>query len=423
MKNWINCVRLCAAFAFAGCHCAWAQNLPPGSDLAALLALAQDNNPELASLRFEASAAQARVTQADALPDPRLRIELQDLTRGGTQGATLTPNQVGSTKYTLMQDIPWFGTRDLRRESAQHSAQSAESQTQGLWLDLAARIKDTYAQIYFLHHSEILVLETQSLLAQLERIALIRYANGLAPQQDAIRAQTAQSELRNELLSLRSERRQAEARLNTLLARPPRTLLSPPQTLRPLPAPEQLDYATLEPRVLSNNPLLATEDQRAQAAEKNSQLALKNRFPTVTLGISPTQYQDSFREWGLMLEMNIPLQQSNRRAQERELQAMADAAHARRESMAQQVLAELSDNLTALDSARHTEELVRNALQVQAALTLQAALAGYETGRVDFATVLDAQRQTRQARQTELMAQVEGQKRLAQIERLLGEDL
>jgi len=50
-------------------------------------------------------------------------------------------------------------------------------------------------------------------------------------------------------------------------------------------------------------------------------------------------------------------------------------------------------------------------------------LAGYETGKVDFATLLDAQKQIRQARQNQIKAQAEAQMRLAEIEKLLGDDL
>jgi outer membrane protein TolC len=56
-------------------------------------------------------------------------------------------------------------------------------------------------------------------------------------------------------------------------------------------------------------------------------------------------------------------------------------------------------------------------------LNFKAALAGYETGKLDFATLLDAQRQIRKARLDSLKAQGEMQIRLAEIERLLGEDL
>ena len=84
---------------------------------------------------------------------------------------------------------------------------------------------------------------------------------------------------------------------------------------------------------------------------------------------------------------------------------------------------DLNENIAALQSAQQTESLVTSSLLPQAELTLQAALVGYETGKLDFATVLDAQRQIRQAKQSRIKAQAEGQARLAQIERLLGEDL
>lgn len=124
-----------------------------------------------------------------------------------------------------------------------------------------------------------------------------------------------------------------------------------------------------------------------------------------------------------MVEVNIPLQQGSRRAQERESEAMLSAAKARRDVTANQVLAELSEYLAGIDAARHTEDLVTNSLLPQADLTFRAALAGYETGKVDFATLLDAQRQIRQARKDQIKARSEMQIRLAQIEKLLGEDL
>jgi len=117
------------------------------------------------------------------------------------------------------------------------------------------------------------------------------------------------------------------------------------------------------------------------------------------------------------------LWQGTRRAQEREALAMRDAAEARRNATANQVAADLSDNLLALQGAQQTEALVSNSLLPQAELSLQSALAAYEAGKVDFATVLDAQRQIRQAKQSRIKALAEGQARLAQIERLLGEDL
>jgi outer membrane protein TolC len=395
----------------------------PGADVESLLAVAKANNPDVASMRFDALAAQQRVEQADALPDPRFKLELQDVTKMGAQNPTLLPSDVGSTRYTFTQEFPWFGTRALKREQAEATVQGAEAQVQTVWADVAARIKLGFAQLYFLQRNAHLGQEVLGLMQRLEQMARSRYAGGLAPQQDAIRAQTEQTAMQGELIALQTELRTNQSRMNALLARPMLAPLAEPLSLRPLPSADKLDFVALEQRARARNPQLAAEEAKLKAADKGQELALKGRYPSIMLGLAPTQFQSDFKTWDLMLEMNIPLWQGTRRAQEREALAMRDGAEARRNAAVNQVLADLSENVLALQSAQQTEALVSNKLLPQAELSLQSALAGYEAGKVDFATVLDAQRQIRQAKQSRIKAQAEGQARLAQIERLLGEEL
>ena len=76
-----------------------------------------------------------------------------------------------------------------------------------------------------------------------------------------------------------------------------------------------------------------------------------------------------------------------------------------------------------MQAARRVEDLASTSLLPQAELTLQAALAGYETGKVDFAAVLDAQRQIRKAKEDLVRARVLQEMRRADIERAIGEEL
>ena len=124
-----------------------------------------------------------------------------------------------------------------------------------------------------------------------------------------------------------------------------------------------------------------------------------------------------------MIEFNIPLQQSSRRAMERESESMLSAARARKEAVANQVLSELAENLSGIEAARRTETLATTSLLPQTELTFNSALAAYENGKVDFATLLEAQQQIRKARLNQIKAQAEAQIRLAEIEKLLGEEL
>jgi outer membrane protein TolC len=395
-----------------------------GSNLAGLLDYAREHNPEFATSRYEADAAQQRVQPASALPDPVLRTELQNITNQGTdKGTSLLPSQVGSTKYTLMQSVPWFGKRDLQREVAEAQAAQTDGRVTATWADLSGNIKSVYAQYYYLSGSERLTRETLELMTSLEQVAQTRYANGLAAQQEVIRAQVAQTGLRSELLALENEQHHAMGRLNTLLSRPAMAALAEPASLRRLPAPAQIDYAVLEQKLRARNPQLLIADARKDEAEKSRDLAYANRYPGFTLGVAPTQVGSSIKTWDLMVEFNIPLQQGRRRAQEYEADAMLAASESRKQALLNQMLADLSESVSGLETARRTESLTETQLLPQAELTYRSALTGYENGKVDFATLLDAQRQILNARQQQLKAQLEAQLRMAEIERLLGEDL
>ncbi len=419
-------VLACALTLGVALGAAMAQTGPaewPGARVQDLLTLARSNNPEYASMRYEAQAAQERIMPAGALPDPRLRTELMDITRGGTQNPTLLPSNAGSVRLTLMQDVPWFGKRGLKTDMASLEAQASQSRAQATWFELAARIKTAQAQRYYLHGNQQLAQEILDLMTQLERVAQTRYANGLTQQQDVIRAQVEQTTMRSELVNMQSDIAQLDARLNGWLARDAQAPLALPDAPNLMPVATKLDSASLAERVRQRNPQLFSEQARAQAAEKNRDLSLRNRYPDFNFGLSPTVAQGGGTEWALMVELNIPLQQGSRRAQEREAQAMLDAARARTEALANQVLADLAQNQAALEAAQRTEQLVTHSLLPQAELTLRSAMAAYENGKLDFATLLDAQRQVRQARQSQLKARFEAQMRLAEIEKLTGEDV
>lgn len=168
-----------------------------GSDLPGLLDYARAQSPELAAMRQETAAASARIQPAGALPDPVLRVELENLNNYGTSNApSLLPWKVGDTKYTLMQAIPLWGKRELRRQVATADAQQASAREEASWRELAGRIKAAYAQYYLAAGNERITRQVGDLLARMEQLAQARYAGGLAAQQDAIRAQLEQTALR-----------------------------------------------------------------------------------------------------------------------------------------------------------------------------------------------------------------------------------
>ncbi|HAJ72585.1 MAG TPA: TolC family protein [Methylophilaceae bacterium] len=396
---------------------------PIGANVQELLHWADEHNPELAAMRYETDAASERIAPAGALPDPLLRVELQDFAgRDAPDGFNPLPGKGNGTKYTLMQSFPLWGKRDLRREVATAQLEQFKGHRLVSVAETHARIKNAYALYFQTVGLKKLNEKILTLLGDLESVTRVRYASGLVPQQDAIRAQVEKTTLQSEIISLEAEQEQAKARLNAILGRAQDAPLSELPALRHLP-PEKLDSAGLQQKAIRNSPQLATQSAEISVADANKRLIEKNRYPDLTLGIAPTQRGSNISSWEAMVEVNIPIRLDTRRSQENEATAMLIAARERRSGVENQVIGELQENIVAFEAAEKQGQLITYTLLPQAELTFRSALAGYENGKVDFATLLDAQKAIRLARQGQLKMRVEQEIRLAEIEKMIGEDL
>jgi outer membrane protein, heavy metal efflux system len=419
----LQCCLLAAALAAAANDSRAQPNLPGsvelGSTLKGVLAFVEARNPELRAMTFESDAAQQRLRGAGALPDPVIQMELRDIP---FSEPTLSPANAGNTRYALRQMYPLGGKRELRREIAAAEASVTDAKRGAAIAETRMRAKVAYSQYWYAAQAQRVTDGLRSLMADLEQVARSRYSSGLTPQQDVIKAQTELTSLRTDLVMLGSERRQAAARLNGVLARPADAPLADPRELRPLPS-RAFDFVSLVKTAGDRSPTLAMNSAQITAADRNAQLMRASRIPDLGVGLAVIQQGTRLTDYEVMLEVNIPWQTDVIRASVNEAQAMSDAATARREATAAQLQSELGQNWASLDALREQGEIVRSTLLPQVQLTFESALSSYQTGRVDFSTLLDAQRQVRRTQLDLLKIELEQQMRLAEIERIVGEDL
>ena len=392
---------------------------PPGRSVDELLAYARQNNPELRMSAMEAQAAQSRVASASALPDPRFQIEMMDVNNAGSGGSTsLLPGEVGATRYALIQPLPFWGKRGLRGEVAAAQAAQSETARDALALDIEMNIKSAYAR-YWQAVGQLRILdETLVLLDAVERQALSRYGVGLVPQQDVLRAQSELTSLKLDRVDAERRRRDAVARINALLPRPADAPLAEPAALPTMPP--ALALPTLWAEVQDRSPELARERHAVIAAEKGRALSYRNRYPDFSVGLRDNRPKSGIETWDVMLEVNIPLQQGSRRAQEGESEHRLESARARVAAVESRLQGRLGQAHAAYEASGDKVRLLRDTLLPQSRATLAAAQAGYETGRVNFNTLLDAERQILRVRLSLLDAEAEQATRLAEIEQLVG---
>ncbi len=364
-----------------------APQTPPGQDIDSLHEWLRSHNPELRALAAEAEAARARIQPAGALPDPAASITFREL---DPDRPWRIPGREGEIAYSIRQRFPLWGKRELARTAATQEANAIELDRSTVVRELLAEAETAYVR-YWHADQAIAVLDRRiALLRQMEELAGVRYALGLAAQQDAILAQVEETRMQRERIERTATKRQASAALNAILGRSADAPLSQPAGIPALPLRSEGLSGVLRALEQGGHPAIEANEARAQAARTDVELQRRNRLPDLTLGVGAMRRAGGLQSMELMLEVEIPLQQRARRERERESRLLEDAALARVEAIRSALAGEATIAWTQWTSARERRELTERTLLPQADAAFHSALASYQVGEVDFGTLLEA---------------------------------
>lgn len=421
-RIWAVMLVLWAGGAQAGGHGQHGASHPQavGATVDELITLVKQLNPELAAAALEADAAAARAAGAGRLMDPKLLVEFKDI---GRNAPSYTPRRIGDTIYSLRQELPFWGKRGLQREIAEADSQQAQRLRERVEADLIARVK----VVYFLYHQAHLEGDQNRALlpvvGDVVQASQLRYAQGMASQQESISAELQRATLQSELVRIDADRRKARFRLNALLRRPAEAPLVEEPHPRPIPPAAKLQPALLAERAKERNPELRALRAALRGADKRVDLAGKQFWPDAEVGVGVMERNGVVDGYEAMAQINIPLQWDAKRADQREARANAAAQRERIAALEYQVEAAVHEACLELETARRQEKILQGTSLPQADTGLQAAVKGYEVGKADFNQVLDSVQRLRNTQVLQLRTQLAQQTSLAELEKLLGEDL
>jgi outer membrane protein TolC len=179
----------------------------------------------------------------------------------------------------------------------------------------------------------------------------------------------------------------------------------------------------LRTALLDHSPDLARDQAAIEMARADQALTLRDRYPDFDLGVRDSRPKNGTQSWDVMLTMTIPLQQSARRSREAESGYKMEAAQVAREATRAKLVGRLGQALAGYEGSRDQATMLRGTLLPQSRANLKAAQAGYETGQVNFNTLIQAERQILKTRLDLLNAETETAVRLSELEQLTGSAL
>jgi outer membrane protein, heavy metal efflux system len=342
-------------------------------------------NPEIAAARQLYEAARSRPGQARSLPDPMVTAGYSSNGRPWP-GAGLGEMPTANIGAMVSQELPYPGKRDLRAAVAAREAEADAQEVEAARLSVTSRVKQAYYRLSYTYAAEDVLVRNRDLLNTLLQVSETRYAVGGAAQQDVIKAQTQVSILELQLERVRQERAASEGELNALMARPAGSPVGRAEDLRATPFDMTLD--SLMAAAQEHAPMLRRDQILLDRSTLAIDAARKDYKPD--FGIRGGYYYMGSMSpmFELRVDVQLPLRRAKRAAAIAEQRSLANAAKSTYEAGRLSLQGRLSQDYQMTVTAARLARLYRETVLPQARLALESSMASYQTGGVDFLSVL-----------------------------------
>ncbi|HKA24617.1 MAG TPA: TolC family protein [Candidatus Eisenbacteria bacterium] len=357
------------------------------------LVVRQNADVEAARQAYQAA---LKVPGTSGWEDPQLEFALGPASLNRDDFAT-------AYRVGLRQAIP-LGKLGSQRDVAKREAEASAADLDVTLNDVLRTARESYAEYARASATGVVIVEMRQVVEQLRRVALSRYAAGLVGEADALMAESELAMLDHEAIKSENDVARSTARMNALLHRSWDASLPLPPTQLDAPGPVPELRALVEAAWVERPEILAAAS-RYRADEARVRVAESARVPRLEFMAAYDRFwqEDPLRPM-VGVSVSVPIFSGPRSAAEGEAKASLNEARAKQVSVTDQVAYQVQSAYLDVEQSAHEAQLVRETQLPVAQRALGAARAGYESGKNDFGSLLQAERDLTEARLMELKA-------------------
>jgi len=408
-----------AVLATPGASAAQGKEEAPPLALAAAIAEARANNPELIALRQQVDVARLKPAQERFLQPPMLEAQIWQWPLN-----TLNPWNTNMYMFMATQDVPGRGKRALREAAAEKGVALAAVDVDVRARQIIDDIKQAYADLFVARKAIDIYLANFDLLRQLADVSEAKYATGRISQHDVLKSIVELSKLHDDVIAFELRAERARIHLNVLMHRRPDApigaLSDPAERVLVTPVGElQRVAAARHPEVQ----MARVKVEQAEALVAVARSELKPDF-TVQGGymLMPHQTDAWMGRVGITWP-RAPWSHGRADARITEATAAVDAAKGSERAVTSAVTLAVADAYVRVKAAERRAALLRTTILPQTEQALEVSRIAYQTDRLDFLALIDSERMLLQSRLEYSRALSEHAQALADLERAMGTDL
>ena len=376
-------------------------------------------NPMLLTLRKQYEAVRARPAQERFLMPPTFEAQIWQW-----PVTTVNPLNTNMYMFTIQQELPGRGKRELRAALAQKDAEIASADIAVRAREVVKDVMTAYANLVVTRRAIDIHLASVELLRQFADASTIKYAAGRSSQQDVLKAVTEMSKLHDDLVMHEESIATAAARLNTLLDRDPEAPIGALDDLREsvsLPASAELQRIALD-----RHPELQVARLGVDRANASLGVIARSYKPDFVVGGGYMLMPREAGAWTATVGMtwpNAPWSRGALEAKKAEATAEMDAAAAKAHEVERQIRLAVHEAYVRAVAAGQRASLIRTTVVPQSEHTLEVSRIGYQTDRIDFLSLVDNQRALLDAQLNYFRALSDRELALADLARAVGTDV
>jgi outer membrane protein TolC len=292
--------------------------------------------------------------------------------------------------FMYSQPLPWPGKRGLEKQAAESDAKALEAGLVGRTaLSIEANVRRAYYDLLLARAILQLIEERRSSWQQIEGVVRERYTVGLGAQQDVLRAQVEVLRIDEAVAAQQAIVASRVAELNRLTGWPQDTPLETVQTLTLRGG--VLDAASLIEAVKRRSPEIAAARQSIATGELRVSSARKAYKPDFVANGGPMYRGDLDPMWQVGVGISLPIfRKSKQDSRLREAEELLNASGSAVRSIEQTLELRTRERLANLEASQKIAKLYHEGVLPLDELSLESAIASYQTGKLPFVSVLEA---------------------------------
>jgi len=358
------------------------------STLRELIGESLSQNPAIARDQEAVNASAARVIQASTLPDPMVSVDYETARRPlGRWG------DGRKLEWMVSQPIPFPGKLGLAADIAATDVEIMAQPLERTRLSITAAVRRAYVALLFARENLAVLEEQKESWRQIEGVTRSQYSAGMGGQPDVLRAQAELTRLEQLQFEEEANSIAAVAELNRLRSHPAGSAITTRPGF-PVPVRGQESIPDLEQalaRAFEGSPEIAAAVLAVRRAKITVDLAKRNLLPDF-VGTSRYMSESGMpSSWAVGAGVSVPLF-----APRKQKQAIVESeARLRSEQAAESELrlrlrASTEARLARLTAAVKQAESYSEGTLVQDRLAVSSSLANYQTGKLPFVAILEA---------------------------------